>query len=75
MSSFLSRHNIKGTWPGLLLGLTLLIFLAGVSHGQDLKQKFPDYYPDTFNAIGNIDRIAEDEIVVGGIPSIGFLPR
>jgi hypothetical protein len=40
-------------------------FLAGVSYGQNPERNFPDYYPDTFNAIGNIDRIAEDEIVLG----------
>ncbi len=64
MSFLLCKHNIKGTWLGLL-GLIFLFFLAGVSYGQAPEQKFPDYYPDTFNAIGNIDRIAEDEIVIG----------
>jgi len=65
MSSLLSKRTIKGTWLGPILGFVFLFFLTGVSHGQDREQKFPDYYPDKFNAIGNIDRIAEDEIVIG----------
>ncbi len=65
MSSFFTRHYIKGTWPGLLLGFIFIFFILGVSYGQDPDKKFPDYYPDTFNAIGNIDRIAENEIVIG----------
>ena len=52
-------------WQGPILGFVFLFFLAGVSYGQDPDRKFPDYYPDKFNAIGNIDRIAEDEIVIG----------
>ena len=65
MNFLLNRYNIKGTWPGLLLGLIFFFFLVGVSYGQDPDKKFPDYYPEKFNAIGNIDRIAEDEIVIG----------
>ena len=65
MSSLRIRLNIKATWPGLLLCFIFLFFFAGVTSGQDPERRFPDYYPDTFNAIGNIDRIAEDEIVTG----------
>ena len=65
MSSLQSRHNIKATWPGLLLCFIFLFFFAGVSYGQDPERKFPDYYPEKFNTIGNIDRIAENEIVIG----------
>ena len=64
MSFLLSKHNIKGTWLGLL-GLIFLFFLTGVSYSQAPDRTFPDYYPEKFNAIGNIDRIAEDEIVIG----------
>ena len=65
MSSLRDKYNIVKTWSGLLLGLMFLFFISGVSYGQDPERKFPDYYPEKFNAIGNIDRIAEDEIVVG----------
>jgi hypothetical protein len=63
MSSLLARYDFKGTWPGLLL--CFIFLLSGVSYGQGPEQKFPDYYPDSFNVIGIIDRIAEDEIVIG----------
>ena len=59
------RLNFKTTWPGRLLCLMFFFFLAGVSHSQYPERKFPDYYPDAFHAIGNIDRIAEKEIVIG----------
>ncbi len=65
MSSLRNKHNNKGTWPGLLLGLIFLFFLTGVSYSQAPDRTFPDYYPEKFNAIGIIDRIAEDEIVIG----------
>jgi hypothetical protein len=65
MNSQLRRINIKRTWPELLLGLIFLFFISGVSYAQNPEQKFPDYYPEKFNAVGNIDRIAEDEIVIG----------
>ncbi len=65
MNFLLNRHDIKGTWLGLLLGFIFLFFILGVSYGQDSDKKFPDYYPEKFNAIGNIDRIAQDEIVIG----------
>ena len=65
MSVVQKRYFFSGIWPGLILGFVFLFFLAGVSHGQDSVRKFPDYYPDKFTTIGNIDRIAEDEIVIG----------
>ena len=64
MSSILNWHT-KGTWPLLLICSLFLFFFATLSYGQDAAQKFPDYYPENFNAIGTIDRIAEDEIVIG----------
>ena len=65
MSVIRKRHFFLGICLGPILGALFLFFLTGVSHGQDPERKFPDYYPDTFNAIGYIDRIAEDEIVIG----------
>ncbi len=65
MSSLRNKYNIEKTCSGILLGFIFLFFISGVSYGQDPKQKFPDYYPDAFHAIGNIDRIAEKEVVIG----------
>jgi hypothetical protein len=65
MSTLQSRQNVKAIWPGLLICFIFLFFFAGGTNGQDPEQKFPDYYPEKFNAIGNIDRIAEGEIVIG----------
>lgn len=56
-----------GTWPGLSLGFVFLFFLSVVSHAQVEERKFPDYYPEKFDTIGTVDRIAEDEIVIGDI--------
>ena len=61
------RHFFSRIWPRLSLAFVFLFFLAGVLYGQDKERKFPDYYPDKFTTIGNLDRVTEDEIVIGDI--------
>ena len=64
MSVIRKRHFFSGLWLVSILGLALMLPIAGVSYGQAPARTYPDYYPDKFNAIGKIDRIAENEIVI-----------
>jgi hypothetical protein len=53
------------SWPGLVFTFLFLATLAGVVYGGEQERRLPDTYPDTFFKTGRIDRIAEDEIVIG----------
>jgi hypothetical protein len=64
MNVIKKRHFFSGLWLISTMGLVFMLFVAGVSHGQLPARTYPDYYPDKFNAIGKIDRIAENEIVI-----------
>ena len=47
-----------------MIGFVTMLFMAEMCRGQGIEGIYPDYYPDTFNIIGKIDRIAENEIVI-----------
>ena len=47
-----------------MMGFGFMLFMAEIYQGQGVERIYPDYYPDTFNLIGKIDRIAENEIVI-----------
>jgi hypothetical protein len=47
-----------------MMGFVTMLFIAGICQGQGVERTYPDYYPDTYNIIGKIDRIAENEIVI-----------
>jgi len=65
MSVIRKRHFSAKIGVVPVLGILFLCFLSGMSHGQDADRNVPDHYPDTFEAIGTIDRITNDEIVIG----------
>ena len=54
MSVIGKRHSFSIIWLGPMIGVLLLCFLGGASNGQERDRKYPDYYPDRFNAIGNL---------------------
>ena len=64
MSVVGKRHSISGLWFVSIMGLVFMLFVVGVSHGQQPARTYPDYYPDKFNTVGKIDRIADNEIVI-----------
>jgi hypothetical protein len=52
---------------GVVLGFIMLTFYSGITSGEGFlgeRADFPSYYPEKFNGIGRIDRIARDEIVI-----------
>ena len=52
---------------GLVLGLVVLAAYSGTIYGEGFlgeRADFPSYYPERFDGIGRIDRIARDEIVI-----------
>jgi len=52
---------------GVVLGLAVLVGYPGTTSGEGFlgeRADFPSYYPEKFNGIGRIDRIARDEIVI-----------
>ena len=52
---------------GVVLVFIMLAFYSGITSGEGFlgeRTNFPSYYPEKFNGIGRIDRIARDEIVI-----------
>jgi hypothetical protein len=52
---------------GLVLSLAVLVAYSGTIYGEQFlgeRTHFPAYYPEKFDGIGCIDRIARDEIVI-----------
>ena len=64
MSVIRKRHFFPGFWIVSMMGLVFILTIAEFCFGQGLERIYPDYYPEEFNAIGKIDRIAEKEIVI-----------
>lgn len=64
MSSTSNKNILKRFWA---LAFFSLFFFAGICCAQDPERALPVYYPEQFNAIGSIDRIGEDEIVISDI--------
>jgi hypothetical protein len=52
---------------GLVLGFIVLASYSGTTYGEGFlgeRADFPSYYPEKFDGIGRVDRIARDEIVI-----------
>jgi len=65
MSVIGKRHFFPGLLLVAVMGFVFMLFFVEICHGQGVERIYPDYYPDKFNIIGKIDRIAENEIVIG----------
>jgi hypothetical protein len=65
MSVIRKRLLFSEIWLVSVIGFVFMLFIAEICLGQGVERTYPDYYPDKFNIIGKIDRIAENEIVIG----------
>jgi len=65
MASKYKRHVLVGIW--LALGLVVLASYPSTTYAEQFlgeRANLPTYYPEKFDGIGRIDRIARDEIVI-----------